>query len=342
MPTLPLMMNAIEIAEPGGAEKMALVRRDVPVPGVGEVLIKVAAAGVNRPDILQREGKYSPPPGASDILGLEVAGRVVAHGPDMTTPDVSASDVAAPKIGDDVMALLGGGGYAEYCTAPAVLTLPVPTGLTMIEAAAIPETFATVWTNVFDHAALKAGEVFLVHGGTSGIGTTAIQLARHFGATVLTTAGSPEKCAFCEDLGAALAVPYREQDFVATVKEFTKGRGVDVILDMVGGDYIQRNLNCLGTEGRLVQIAFLKGARVEINLMRLLLKRLTLSGSVLRSRTIEEKAAILATLRERVWPLFETTQLRPVLDQTYALGDAGDAHRRMESSQQIGKIVLFP
>ncbi|PCJ61461.1 MAG: NAD(P)H-quinone oxidoreductase [Rhodospirillaceae bacterium] len=332
MPNLPLMMNAIEIAEPGGPEKMALVRRAVPTPDVGEVLIKVAAAGINRPDILQREGNYAPPPGASDILGLEVAGRVVAHGP----------DVSAPKIGDDVMALLGGGGYAEYCTAPAVLTLPVPACLTMVEAAAIPETFATVWTNVFDHAALKAGEVFLVHGGTSGIGTTAIQLARYFGATVLTTAGSPEKCAFCEDLGAALAVPYREQDFVATVKEFTKGRGVDVILDMVGGDYIQRNLNCLGTEGRLVQIAFLKGARVEINLMRLLLKRLTLSGSVLRSRTIEEKAAILATLRERVWPLFETTQLRPVLDQTYALGDAADAHRRMESSQHIGKIVLIP
>jgi putative PIG3 family NAD(P)H quinone oxidoreductase len=332
MPNLPLMMNAIEIAEPGGPEKMALVRRAVPTPDVGEVLIKVAAAGINRPDILQREGHYAPPPGASDILGLEVAGRVVAHGP----------DVSAPKIGDDVMALLGGGGYAEYCTAPAVLTLPVPAGLTMVEAAAIPETFATVWTNVFDHAALKTGEVFLVHGGTSGIGTTAIQLARYFGATVLTTAGSPEKCAFCETLGAALAVPYREQDFVAAVKEFTKGRGVDVILDMVGGDYIQRNLNCLGTEGRLVQIAFLKGARVEINMMRLLLKRLTLSGSVLRSRTIEEKAAILATLREQVWPLFETTQLRPVLDQTYALGDAADAHRRMESSQHIGKIVLIP
>ncbi len=332
MSNLPSTMNAIEIAEPGGPEKMALGRRDVPTPGVGEVLIKVAAAGINRPDIIQREGHYAPPPGASDILGLEVAGQVVAHGPDVT----------GPNIGDDVMALLGGGGYAEYCLAPAALTLPVPTGLTMIEAAAVPETFATVWTNVFDHAALKAGEVFLVHGGTSGIGTTAIQLARHFGATVLTTAGSPEKCAFCKELGAALAVSYREQDFVAAVKEFTKGRGVDVILDMVGGDYIQRNLNCLGTEGRIVQIAFLKGAKVEINLMRLLLKRLTLSGSVLRSRSIEEKAAILAALRTQVWPLLETKQLRPVLDRTYALGEAADAHRRMESSQHIGKIVLTP
>ncbi len=332
MANIPATMAAIEITEPGGPEKMTLATRPVPTPGEGEVLIKIAAAGVNRPDIMQREGKYPPPPGASDILGLEAAGRVVALGPGVT----------GLEIGADVTALLSGGGYAEYCTAPAALALPVPAGLTLPEAAAIPESFATVWTNVFERAALKAGEVFLVHGGTSGIGTTAIQLAKQFGATVLTTAGSPEKCKFCEELGAALAVPYREKDFVAAVKAFTDGRGVNVLLDMVGGDYIARNLECLGTEGRLIQIAFLKGPKVELNLTRLLLKRLTLSGSVLRSRKVAEKAAIMAALREQVWPLLEAKQVRPVLDRAYPLGEAADAHRRMEASQHIGKMILIP
>lgn len=332
MSNIPSTMAAIEIAEPGGPEKMALASRPVPTPGPGEVLIKVAAAGINRPDILQRQGKYPPPPGASDLLGLEIAGQVVALGPDVT----------APGLGEAVTALISGGGYAQYCTAPAVLTLPVPGGLTMAEAAALPETFATVWTNLFDGAQLKPGEVFLVHGGTSGIGTTAIQLAKHFGATVLTTAGSPEKCAFCEELGADLAVPYRETDFVAAVKEFTNGRGADVILDMVGGDYVQRNLDCLGTQGRIVQIAFLKGPKVELNLMRLLVKRLMLSGSVLRSRSVEEKAAILTALHQQVWPLLTAKKIRPILDSTYPLGEAAEAHARMETSQHIGKIVLIP
>lgn len=325
-------MTAIEVTAPGGPEKLAAVARALPVPGPNEVLIKVAAAGVNRPDIMQREGSYPPPAGASDILGLEVAGRVVALGP----------GVATPKLGEEVTALVTGGGYAEYCTAPAPLALPIPAGLGLVEAAAIPETFATVWTNVFDRAGLRPGETFLVHGGTSGIGTTAIQLAKAFGARVLTTAGSEAKCAFCEKLGADLAIAYRQTDFVQAVKAFTGGRGADVILDMVGGDYVQRNLDCLATEGRLVQIAFLKGAKVELNLLRLMLKRLTLAGSVLRSRTVEEKVVILKALRERVWPLFEAKRVRPIVDSTHPLREAAAAHRRMESGLHIGKIVLIP
>ncbi|MCE2510243.1 MAG: NAD(P)H-quinone oxidoreductase [Alphaproteobacteria bacterium] len=329
---VPPTMNAIAIAEPGGPEALVCVERPVPEPGANEVLIKVAAAGVNRPDIMQREGNYPPPPGASDLPGLEVAGEVVALGPGVT----------APGLGEPVAALISGGGYAEYCVAPAPLALPVPAGLTLTEAAAIPETFATVWTNVFERARLQPGETFLVHGGTSGIGTTAIQLAKAFGATVLTTAGSPEKCAFCEELGADLAIPYKDVDFVAAVKDFTEKRGLDVILDMVGGDYVQRNLDCLGTEGRLVQIAFLKGPKVELNLIRLMLKRLTLAGSVLRARSVPEKAQVMEGLRQHVWPLFEAKRVKPVLDSTYALQDAAEAHRRMETSRHIGKIVLLP
>ena len=331
LPT-PSKMAAIEITGPGGPQKLALVTRCVPEPGPGEVLVKIAAAGVNRPDIMQREGAYPPPKGASDLPGLEVAGQVVALGPDVTEL----------KTGQEVTALLAGGGYAEYCVASAPLALLIPQGLNMVEAACIPETFATVWTNVFERANLKSGETFLVHGGTSGIGTTAIQLAKAFGANVLTTAGSADKCAFCEELGADLAVPYQADDFVAAVKKFTDGRGVDVILDMVGGDYIQRNLDCLGTEGRLVQIAYLKGAKVELNLTRLLLKRLTLAGSVLRSRNVDEKACVMAGLFEHVWPLLEEKRVKPILDSTYPLKDAAEAHRRMETSQHIGKIVLIP
>ncbi|MGB1548612.1 MAG: NAD(P)H-quinone oxidoreductase [Alphaproteobacteria bacterium] len=325
-------MHAVEIARPGGPENLAYAERPVPEPGAGEVLIRVAAAGVNRPDIMQREGSYPPPPGASDLPGLEVAGKIAALGP----------GVADWKVGAEVTALVAGGGYAEYCTATAPCVLPIPRGLDFTKAAALPETFATVWTNVFERAHLQPGETFLVHGGTSGIGTTAIQLAKAFGATVLTTAGSPEKCAFCEELGADLAIPYKKVDFVAAVKDFTEKRGLDVILDMVGGDYVQRNLDCLGTEGRLIQIAFLKGPKVELNLIRLMLKRLTLAGSVLRARSVPEKAQVIEGLRRNVWPLIEAKRVKPILDSTYPLRDAADAHRRMETSQHIGKIVLIP
>jgi len=325
-------MKAIEITGPGGPEKLELVTRTVPNPGPSEILVKIAACGINRPDIMQREGTYPPPKGASDLPGLEIAGQVVSIGSNVTTFE----------IGQEVAALLAGGGYAEYCVASAPLALPIPNGLSMIEAAGIPETFATVWTNVFERAHLKKGETFLVHGGTSGIGTAAIQLAKQFGATVLTTAGSSKKCVFCEELGADLAVPYKDEDFVTAVKTFTDGRGVDVILDMVGGDYVRRNLECLGTKGRLVQIAFLKSAKVELDLTRLLLKRLTLAGSVLRSRTVEDKARVMAGLSEHVWPIIEANRVRPIIDSTFPLKDAAKAHLRMETSEHIGKIVLIP
>ena len=328
--TVPATMKVAEIAEPGGPEVLRAAVRATPEPAHGEVLIEVAAAGVNRPDVLQRQGGYPPPPGASDIPGLEVAGTIVALG----------AGVLAHSIGDRVCALVTGGGYAGYCPAPAAQVLPVPAGLDMIEAAALPETFFTVWTNVFDRGRLQPGERFLVHGGSSGIGTVAIQLARAFEARVFATAGSADKCAACERLGAERAINYRDEDFVEVAKALTGGVGLDLILDMVGGDYVQRNFAALATEGRLVQIAFLAGAKVELNLMALMLKRLTLTGATLRARAIEDKAAIADALRARVWPLLESGRVRPVIDSTMPLAAAAQAHERMESGRHIGKIVL--
>jgi putative PIG3 family NAD(P)H quinone oxidoreductase len=330
MTALPPTMTAIEIARFGGPEVLTPATRPVPQPQEGEILIKVAAAGVNRPDILQRTGGYAPPPGASDLPGLEIAGTVAALG----------SGVSGWTPGDAVCALVAGGGYAEYCAAPAPQCLPVPKGLDMIQAAGLPETFFTVWTNVFDRGRLKAGESFLVHGGSSGIGTTAIQLAHAFGARVFTTAGSAEKCAACRALGADVAVDYRTEDFVGAVGAATEGRGVDVILDMVGGDYIKRNLKILAVEGRLVQIAFLQGSTVELNLAPLMVKRQTLTGSTLRPRSVAEKGAIAAALKEKVWPLLEAGRIKPLIHATFPLADAAGAHRLMESSTHIGKIVL--
>jgi len=326
----PSSMVAVEISEPGGPEVLKPVSRPVPTPGHGEVLLKVAAAGVNRPDVVQRLGLYPPPPGASDLPGLEIAGTIV---------DVGAGVTGLSK-GDKVCALVAGGGYAEYCLADAPLVLPVPKGLSLEEAAALPETFFTVWTNVFDRARLKAGETFLIHGGTSGIGTTAIQLAHVFGARVFATAGSAEKCAACERLGAERAINYRDEDFVAVTQKLTEGRGVDVILDMVGGPYVERNLKALATEGRLVNIAFLQGSKVEVNMMPLMLKRLTLTGSTLRPRSLEEKAAIADALRVKVWPLLDAGRIAPVMDSTFPLREAHAAHTRMEEGAHIGKIVL--
>jgi putative PIG3 family NAD(P)H quinone oxidoreductase len=330
MTALPSTMTAIEIARFGGPEVLIPATRPVPQLQDGEILIKVAAAGVNRPDILQRTGGYAPPPGASDLPGLEIAGTVAALG----------SGVSGWTPGDAVCALVAGGGYAEYCAAPAPQCLPVPKGLDMIQAAGLPETFFTVWTNVFDRGRLKAGESFLVHGGSSGIGTTAIQLAHAFGARVFTTAGSAEKCAACRALGADVAVDYRTEDFVGAVGAATEGRGVDVILDMVGGDYIKRNLKILAVEGRLVQIAFLQGSTVELNLAPLMVKRQTLTGSTLRPRSVAEKGAIAAALKEKVWPLLEAGRIKPLIHATLPLADAAGAHRLMESSTHIGKIVL--
>jgi NADPH:quinone reductase len=332
-------MIAIEISKPGGPEVLRPVEVPVPEPGQGEVLIKVAAAGVNRPDLMQRAGKYPPPPGASEIPGLEVAGTVVAkgHGVDRWNP------------GDRVCALLTGGGYAEYCVAPAAQCLPVPrrAGLepldafiAFIRAAAIPETFFTVWMNVFDRGHLRAGETFLVHGGSSGIGTTAIQLAAAFGATVFATAGSKEKCDACEALGAARAINYRDADFVSVLMAQTGGGGVDVILDMVGGDYFSRNIDLLALEGRLLQIALLQGSRAEMNLAKLLRQRLTVTGSTLRSRSVEEKGAIAAALERNVWPLLESGKVRPIVYAKFPLTQASEAHRMMEEGKHIGKVVL--
>ena len=327
---LPEMMNAIEIAEFGGPDVLKLAKRPMPKPGAGEVLIEVAAAGINRPDILQRQGGYRPPPGASDIPGLEIAGRIVALGP----------DVAGWKIGDQACALVAGGGYAEFCTAPAPQCLPFPRGMDSVRAAAIPETFFTVWTNVFDRGRLKSGEAFLVHGGSSGIGTTAIQLAHQFGARVFTTAGSAEKCAACVKLGAERAIDHKREDFVAVIQEATRQKGVDVILDMVGGPYINRNLQILAMEGRLVQIAFLQGSKAEIDVGALMVKRQTLTGSTLRPRSVAEKGAIAKSLREKVWPLLDAGKVAPVMFKTFPLAEAASAHQLMESSSHIGKIVL--
>jgi NADPH2:quinone reductase len=329
MTDLPATMTCIEIAQPGGPEALVPVTRPMPRPGPKEVLIRVAAAGVNRPDVLQRRGAYPPPPGASDIPGLEVAGTVVALG----------ADVTWPARGDDVTALLAGGGYAEYAVAPVSQCLPVPKGLDLLHAAALPETFFTVWTNVFDRGRLSPGETFLVHGGASGIGTTAIQLAKALGAKVYATAGTPEKCAACEGLGATKAINYKSEDFVARMKELVPD-GVDVILDMVGGDYVQKNIGLLRTEGRLVQIAFLKSSKTELDLNPLMRKRLTLTGSTLRPRTPAQKGAIAMELKRKAWPLIESGKVKPVIHATFPLKDAAEAHRVMEADSHIGKLVL--
>jgi len=331
MTALPASMTAIEITEPGGPEVLRPAERPMPLPGAGEVLIRVAAAGVNRPDVMQRLGGYPPPPGASDIPGLEVAGTVAAVG----------LGVNHVKVGDAVCALVTGGGYATYCVAPEPQCLPVPKGFGMIEAAALPETYFTVWTNLFERGDLKAGETVLIHGGTSGIGTTAIQLAKALGAhQIFATAGSRDKCHAAEKLGATRGIDYKHEDFVKVVKDATGGRGVDVILDMVGGDYIQRNISALALEGRIVYIAFLKGSTAEVNLMPLMLKRGTITGSTLRARTVEQKAAIAAPLRRIVWPLLDQGKVRPQIHRSFPLAQAAEAHRLMESSAHIGKIVL--
>jgi putative PIG3 family NAD(P)H quinone oxidoreductase len=323
-------MTVIEIREPGGPDVLVPAERPQPAAGPGEVLIKVAAAGVNRPDVMQRKGAYPPPPGASDIPGLEVAGTVASVG----------AGVHVWRPGDRVCALVAGGGYAEYCVAPSPQCLPVPDRLDLTQAAAIPETFFTVWTNVFERGHLEAGESALVHGGSSGIGTTAIQLARAFGARVFATAGSAEKCAACERLGAERAINYREQDFVAAIHGLTGGRGVDLILDMVGGGYLPRNLEVLAADGRLVQIGLIGGAKAQINMAIVLQRRLTVTGSTLRPRSVAEKGAIATALRERVWPLLESGAVAPVIFQTFPLRDAAAAHRVMESGAHIGKLVL--
>ena len=326
--SLPQEMTAIEIVEPGEPEVLRPTKRPLPEPGEGYVLIKVAAAGINRPDVLQRRGGYPPPPGASDIPGLEIAGEVVACGP----------AVRQLSPGDQVCALVSGGGYAEYCVAPEAQCLPFPDGLTAVEAAGLPETFFTVWSNVFDRAGLQAGETFLVHGGSSGIGTTAIQLAKAFGARVLTTAGTAEKCRICEELGAEKAFNYREEDWFSGAKELTGG--ADVILDMVGGPYIAKDINLLRPDGRLVFIAFLGGSKVEIDFLKVMVKRLTITGSTLRPRDIGFKAAIAANLEARVWPLISAGRIRPLVHKTFPLDQAAAAHTLMESSTHVGKIVL--
>jgi NADPH2:quinone reductase len=329
MTTLPSRMTAIGIKAPGGPEALIPEERTVPTPGEGELLIRVRAAGVNRPDVMQRKGGYPPPPGASDIPGLEIAGEVAALG----------SGVKRWKEGDRIMALVSGGGYAEYCLAHASHTLAV-SGLPLEEAAAVPETFFTVWHNVFERGGLKSGETFLVHGGSSGIGTTAIQLAKQFGATVFTTAGSDEKCEACRKLGADLAVNYKSDDFVAACKKATDGKGVDLILDMVGGDYIERNYEAAAVEGRIVQIAFQGSAKSTVNFMRLMLKRLHHTGSTLRARSIADKGAIARAVEEKVLPLLASGKVKPVLYKTFPLKEAATAHALMESSTHIGKIVL--
>jgi NADPH:quinone reductase len=330
MSQLPTTMTAIEIDGFGGPEVLKPTTLPMPMPGAGEVLIAVSAAGINRPDVHQREGNYAPPPGASDIPGLEVAGTIVATG----------LGVHHLAVGEEVCALVAGGGYATYVVAPAPQVLPVPRGLTLIEAAALPETYFTVWTNLFERGALKPGESVLIHGGSSGIGTTAIQLAKQFGARIFVTAGSREKCQACEKLGADVAIEYKREDFAEVIKTRTTGRGVDVILDMIGGDYLQRNINSLAVDGRLVSIAYLRGARVEINFMPVMRNRLTITGSTLRPRTVEQKGAIAAALREKVWPLIEKGVVKPLIERTFPLAEAAEAHRLLESSVHIGKIVL--
>ena len=325
-----ISMKYIEIREFGGPDVLQITEGDAPVPGTNQVLVKVAAAGINRPDVMQRQGKYPPPPGASAIPGLEIAGEVIATG----------ENASWPLPGDQVCALVTGGGYAELAVAEAPLCLPVPAGLTPVQAAALPETFFTVWSNLFDRAGLKEGESVLIHGGSSGIGTTAIQLAKAFGATVFTTAGSGEKCRVCRELGADLAINYNEEDFVEACRNATGGKGVDVILDMVAGDYTNRNIDAAAVEGRYVIIAGLRGFSAEVSIRSIMVKRLVITGSTLRPRPVEFKAAIAAGLKERVWPLLESGQVKPIIHTTLPLSKANEGHRLMESSRHIGKIML--
>lgn len=328
---IPETMTAVEIREPGPPQALRAAQRPVPQPAPGEVLIQVAAAGVNRPDVLQRKGAYPPPPGVTDIPGLEVAGEVVLRG----------EGVYEPAIGAKVCALVAGGGYAQYVSAPAVQCLPAPPSLTLEQAAVLPETFFTVWYNVFERARLTRGETLLVHGGASGIGTTAILLAKAFDARVIATAGTAQKCAACRELGAELAINYREGDFVEATLRATDGKGADVILDMVGGDYVARNVSAAALEGRIAIIATQGGSKAELDLRPLMLKRLTITASTLRAQPIASKGRIAAALRERVWPLFESRGLKPVIHARFPLSDAAGAHRLMESDMHIGKIVLL-
>lgn len=330
MATVPETMMAIDPDGPGGPELLVPVERPVPKLGAGEFLIKVEAAGVNRPDLMQRVGAYPPPPGAPTILGLEVAGRVVAVG----------QGELRQSIGKRVCALVSGGGYAQYCAAPAGQCLNVPGPLSMVEAAALPEAVFTVWTNLFGLGQVKSGDTVLVHGGTSGIGTTAILLGRLMGLTVIVTAGSDEKCARAVELGAAYAINYRSGDFVQTVKEVTEGRGVQAVLDMVGGDYLPRNLQCLAEDGRHVSIAAQRGALAEVQLWHLMRNRLTLTGSTLRARSVAYKSALATDIRSKVWPLMETGRMRPVIDRVFSLKQAALAHRRLEEGEHVGKVVL--
>jgi NADPH:quinone reductase len=327
---LPKSMTCIVIREPGGPDVLVVSEQPLPSPGEGEILVKVIAAGVNRPDVMQRQGHYPPPKGATEIPGLEIAGEVVELG----------RGTKRWKHGDRVMALVVGGGYAEYCLAFEAHALPVPANLSMVEAAAIPETFFTVWHNVFERGKLAAGETLLVHGGSSGIGTTAIQLAKALGARVITTAGTPEKCEACRKLGADLAIDYKTEDFVALTKQATQGRGADLILDMVGGDYVGRNYEAAAVEGRIVQIAFLASSRVTLDLMRLMLKRLTHTGSTLRARAVADKAAIARAVENNVLPLIASGRVKPLIDSSFPLVQASAAHARMEGGQHTGKIVL--
>jgi NADPH:quinone reductase len=328
--TLPSEMTVVEIASPGGPEQLKPAMRPLPRPGEGEVLVRVEAAGVNRPDVMQRQGRYPPPPGASDLPGMEVAGEIVALG----------ANVTGLSVGDKITSLLPGGGYAGYALAAAPLCMPIPAGLSMVEAAALPETFLTVWTNLFERGGCKAGDVVLIHGGTSGIGTTAIQLAKAWGARVFATAGSEKKARACEALGAERGIDYKTEDFVAVLREQTKGYGIDITLDMVAGTYVQRNLEIAAIEGRVVTISLLGGARAEINMGMVLTKRLTLTGSTLRSRTVSQKAAVADAVRHNVWPLIVSGKVRPVIFATFPLAQASEAHRLMETSNHIGKIVL--
>ena len=327
---LPQQMQCIGFASPGGPEVLNLIERPLPAPRQGEVLIKIAAAGINRADCYQRQGAYPPPPGASDILGLEVSGTIAALG----------EGVINWKVGDKVCALVSGGAYAQYCTAHSGSCFAIPTGYDWVKAAALPETFMTVWSNVWMRAALKPSETLLVQGGSSGIGTTAIQLAKAFGHRVFVTAGSAEKCAACEKLGAEKAINYHTEDFVEVVKKLTEGRGVNVILDMVGGDYIPRELNALAEEGRIVLIAFQRGMQASVDLGLIMRRRLTVTGSTLRARDETFKTAVASAVKEKIWPLLESGKLAPVISATFPLAQAADAHRLMESSQHIGKIIL--
>ncbi|HXI48375.1 MAG TPA: NAD(P)H-quinone oxidoreductase [Steroidobacteraceae bacterium] len=327
---LPREMTVVEIAAPGGPEQLKTAVRPIPQPGEGEVLVRVEAAGVNRPDVMQRQGRYPPPPGASDLPGMEIAGEIVALG----------AKVSGLSVGDKITSLLPGGGYAAYAIAAAPLCMPIPTGLSMVEAAAIPETYLTVWTNLFERGGCKSGDTVLIHGGTSGIGTTAIQLAKAWGARVYATAGTEKKARACEALGAVRGIDYKTEDFVEVMRAQTKGEGVDITLDMVAGSYVQRNLDIAAVEGRVVTISLLGGSRAEINMGMVLTKRLTLTGSTLRSRSVAQKAAVADAVRKNVWPLLAAGKVRPVIFATFPLAEASEAHRLMETSNHIGKIVL--